>query len=290
MTWGNTPATVDRMRTRLALVVLLVVVAGLSATPADAVDSPTVDVNGGKLTVTGTDKIDFLEISCDAGNVKVTYADVDPTPCSTIDQIVVKAQGGGDWIDLREVMPVDFTSLPSIDVNGGPGLDAYQGSPMDDVFNGAGETDRFYVSEGTDEFVGDAGLDEVHLTTAGDVTLGASTLVWDGGTVSFSSVTKVLITSEGSGVRWDARGFTGITYLTGGAGADVLLGGRGRDWLVGGPGPDRLLGKDNNDQISGEGGRDVIRGGAGNDRLFGGPKRDDCKGGPGQDYIYADCE
>ncbi|HEU4528949.1 MAG TPA: calcium-binding protein [Actinomycetota bacterium] len=278
------------MRTRMGFVVVLVIIAAsVSAAPAGAA-GVTVYVNGGKLTVTGTDKIDFLEITCDGGDVRVTYADVDPTPCSSIDQIVVKAQAGGDWIDLREVTAVDFTSLPSIEVNGGPGLDAYWGSPLNDVFNGAGETDRFYVSEGDDEFVGDSGLDEVNLRTTGDVVLGATTLQSDLGILSFSSVTKVVITSEGSGVRWDARGFTGITYLTGGAGTDVLLGGRGRDWLVGGGGNDRLLGNADNDQISGEGGRDTIRGGSGNDRLYGGPKRDDCSGGPGQDYVYADCE
>ncbi|HEU4356661.1 MAG TPA: calcium-binding protein [Actinomycetota bacterium] len=279
------------MRIRLALVALLVVVAGLQTTPASAgVVPPTVEINGGKLTVTGTENIDFVEIGCDGGDVSVTYANVDPTPCSSIDQIVVKAQGGGDWIDLQGVLSEDFTSLSSIDANGGSGLDAYTGSPLDDVFNGAGETDRFYVSGGTDTFVGDAGLDEIHLTTVGDVTLGLSALESEFGTVSFSSVTKVVITSEGSGVRWDARGFTGITYLTSGAGADVLLGGRGRDWMLGGAGNDRLVGNANNDLLFGEGGSDTIRGGAGSDRLSGGPKRDDCSGGPGQDYVSADCE
>lgn len=279
------------MRIRLALVVLLVIVAGLQTTPASAgIVPPTVEVNGGKLTVTGTDSNDLVEIGCDGGDVSVTYATVDPTLCSSIDQIVVKAQGGGDWIDLEGVLPEDYTSLPSIDVSGGSGLDAYHGSPMDDVFNGAGETDRFYVSTGDDRFIGDAGLDEINLTTIGDVTLGLDALVSDLGSLSFSSVTKVVITSEGSGVRWDARDFTGITYLTSGAGADVVLGGRGRDWLVGGAGNDRLVGNANNDLIYGEGGSDTIRGGAGSDRLFGGPKRDDCSGGPGQDYVYADCE
>lgn len=278
------------MRTRLAVVALLaVVVGGLSTTPVSA-GGITAEVVGGKLTVTGTDGIDLIEITCDGGDVRVEYATVDPTPCSSIDQIVVKAQGSGDPIDLQGVTATDFTSLPSIDVNGGRGLDAYWGSPLDDVFNGAGETDRFYVSEGQDLFIGDAGLDEVHLATPGNVTLGASTLQSELGTLDFSSVTKVVITSEGSGVRWDARGFTGITYLTAGRGDDVLLGGRGRDWLVGGRGNDRLIGNDDGDQISGAGGRDTIRGGAGNDRLFGGPKRDDCSGGPGQDYVYADCE
>jgi Ca2+-binding RTX toxin-like protein len=281
------------MRIRLALVALLVVAAGLSATPASAA-GPTAEVQGGKLTVTGEDNNDVIEIGCDAGNVRVDVDTIDIAPagtdCSSIDQIVVKALGGGDWIDLRELFAEDYTSLPSIDVSGGSGLDAYHGSSLDDVFDGVGETDRFYVSEGDDVFVGDAGLDEVSLATAGDVTLGASKLQSDLGSVTFSSVTKVVITSEGSGVRWDARGFTGLTYLTAGSGDDVLLGGRGRDWLVGGGGNDRLLGNDDNDQISGEGGSDTIRGGSGNDRLYGGPKRDDCSGGPGQDYVYADCE
>jgi Ca2+-binding RTX toxin-like protein len=281
------------MRTRLALVALLVVVAGLQATPASA-GGPTAVVQAGKLTVTGADDNDVIEIGCDAGSVRVDVDSIDISParadCSAIGEIVVKALGGGDPIDLAGVTAIDFTSLPTIDVNGGSGLDAYWGSPLDDAFNGAGETDRFYVSEGDDVFVADAGLDEVSLVTAGDVTLGASTLQSDLGSVTFSSVTKVIITSQGSGLRWDARGFTGITYLMAGSGDDVLLGGRGRDWLVGGGGNDRLLGNADNDQISGEGGSDTIRGGSGNDRLYGGQKRDDCSGGSGQDYVYADCE
>jgi len=278
------------MRTRLAVVALLaVVVGGLSTTPVSA-GGITADVVGGKLTVTGTDGIDLIEITCAGGDVQVENASLDSTACSALTQIVVSAKGAIDSIDLEGVLPVDFGSLTSIDVNGGPGPDAFYGSPFDEVFDGAGETDQFYVSGGEDLFLGDAGLDEVHLATPGNVTLGASTLQSELGTLDFSSVTKVVITSEGSGVRWDARGFTGITYLTAGRGDDVLLGGRGRDWLVGGGGNDRLIGNDDGDQISGAGGRDTIRGGAGNDRLFGGPKRDDCSGGPGQDYIYADCE
>lgn len=281
------------MRTRLALVALLVVVAALSATPASAV-GPTVGVSGGKLTITGTDETEFIEVRCDASNVYVNVNGDDLAPpgtsCSAIDQMVISSKGRGDWIDLQEMTDGEFSSLTSIAVDTGSGLDAFSGSPMDEVVNGGGDTDRFYVSGGQDTFIGDTGLDEIHLTTGDDVTLGASKLQYPGGTTSFSSVTKVVLTSDGYAVRWDARAFTGLTYLTGAGGPDVILGGRGRDWLVGGSGGDRLIGNDNGDQISGDGGRDVIRGSGGNDRLFGGPGRDDCSGGPGQDYVYADCE
>jgi Ca2+-binding RTX toxin-like protein len=273
------------MRSRRPLAALLVAGVLLAPTPARAgMSSEGVD---GTLTVTGTDGNDVVQITCAGGDVTVN--DRNPgtgrAACSDVDRIVVRALGGMDLVDLRGVLPVDFTALAGTRVVGGGGEDTLYGSPFDDDLSGSDGNDRLYASGGTDVLDGGGGSDDLRVDTAGDVVLTDTSLTASEGSASIAAFEQVTLRSLGRAVRFDLRGFRGRTWAYGAAGPDVLLGGPGMSGLFGGPGADRLIGRDGEDYLFGNDGPDVLRGGGATDRMDGGPGRDDCSGGPDNDII-----
>lgn len=274
------------MRRRGSLVGLLCLVATwVWSAPAHAgVDAEVVD---GVLSVAGGSGNDVIRIACSGGDVVVNGANpgTGRAACSSIVRIVVRGSDGSDVVDLREVLPEDFTSLTRTRVAGGPGYETLYGSPFDDVLEGGDGNDHLWASGGTDGLDAGGGDDELRVETDGGLTLTDGALTWQAGTSALAAFEQATIRSFGRGVRLDLRGFRGRTYAYGADGPDVLLGGPGVSGLFGGPGGDRLIGGDGGDYLFGGEGADVLRGGAGGDRMDGGRGRDDCAGGSGVDLV-----
>ncbi len=272
---------------RRGAVAALVLVATWVAPPPVAHAGVQAEVADGVLTVTGGSGNDVIEVGCSGGDVVVNGSDPSTgrSACSDIARVVVRAQGGGDVVDLRSLLPADFTSLARTRVLGGSGFDTLYGSAFDDALGGGDGDDRLWASAGADELDGGGGLDDLRVETGGDVVLTDTRLETVDGTSSLAAFDQVTLTSTGRAVRFDLRGFRGRTFAYGAGGPDVLLGGPGYSGLFGGPGGDRLVGRDGDDALFGGDGADVLRGGAGNDRLDGGAGRDDCRGGPGHNVI-----
>jgi Ca2+-binding RTX toxin-like protein len=249
------------------------------------------EVVDGTLTVTGTDAGDIVTIRCGGGNVEINGGNpgTGSATCAELTAIVVKGLGGGDSIFLEQMFATDFPAVSSIRAVGGGDADQFFGSQLDDVFSGSGGDDIFYASAGQDLFKGGTGSDEVDVTTDGNLTLSEARLELRDGTSTLSSVERAVLASDGRGVRFDARSFRGMVFMSTDAGDDDLLGGSGRDSLSGGRGGDRVIGNDGDDLLSGNDGPDVLRGGGGNDRVYGGDGRDRCSGGTGSNIVY-ECE
>jgi Ca2+-binding RTX toxin-like protein len=273
------------MRSRRALAAVLV--AGLLLAPARARAGVSSEVVEDVLSVTGTDGNDVVQIACAGGDVTVN--DRNPgtgrAACSDIRRIVVRALGGMDLVDLRGVLPVDFTTLAGTRAVGGGGEDTLYGSPFDDELSGSDGNDRLYASGGTDVLDGGGGSDDLRVDTAGDVVLTDTSLTALEGSARIAAFEQATLRSLGRAVRFDLRAFRGRTWAYAAGGPDVLLGGPGMSGLFGGPGGDRLIGRDGEDYLSGNDGPDVLRGGGATDRMDGGPGRDDCAGGPDNDII-----
>lgn len=255
--------------------------------PPTARAGVSAEVVDGVLTVTGGSGNDVIAVACSGGDLVVNdrAPSTGRTACADVLRIVVRAQGGSDVVDLRAVLPADFTSLRGTRVVGASGYDTLYGSPFDDVLEGGDGNDRLHASAGADSLDGGGGSDDLRVETAGNLTLTDTTLATAEGSATIRGFEQVTASSVGRGVRFDLRGFRARTYAYGAAGADVLLGGPGVSGLFGGAGGDRLVGGDGEDYLAGGDGRDVLRGGPAGDRMDGGPGRDDCSGGPGVDLV-----
>lgn len=275
------------MRRRIIFSLLLAV--ALLTTPGPALAGISSEVSGGVLTVTGTDDNDVIGILCEGGDVVVGGGNpgTGPASCSDITRIVVDGRAGSDVLHMQDVLPIDFTALPSVHVDGGGGYDTFRGSPLDDELSGGDGNDEFYASAGSDTLDGSSGDDRLIVVARGNITVSDTSLQTPDGSATISGFDDLyLSTDSGRGVRFDASGFRGNAILTGGRGDDRLLGAVGRDFITGNGGADRIDGKDGWDQLFGSDGPDVILGGPGDDRLFGGRGKDRCRGGPGDNLIY----
>jgi Ca2+-binding RTX toxin-like protein len=164
------------------------------------------------------------------------------------------------------------------------------------------------------------GLEARTLLSAGPMVSGRGTLVsqGDGGNnvivVSRDPrrPSKILVTVDGSGKKFNSRGVKRIE-MSGGGGADrltlddslgvisargaTLMGGDGNDTLVGGlaaatfeggNGDDSILGSSKADLMTGEAGDDTLVGGKGNDLIDGDGGDDVIHGSAGDDILYGD--
>jgi hypothetical protein len=106
----------------------------------------------------------FIQITCEAGTVKINNADPESgvIACASLRGLNVEGGPGANWITLEGVTAADFSSLASISVRAGDGADRLHASPFaddlnggpgDDVFVAVGPEDRVITGTGQDYFV-----------------------------------------------------------------------------------------------------------------------------------------
>jgi Ca2+-binding RTX toxin-like protein len=270
-----------RRRRALLLAVSLGASVLLGAAPVRA--AVTSHVGDGTLTVRGDADNDIILVSCPNGQVLVDFTDPDsgPAPCDQITAIEVDAGGGSDRVSLDAVDPSVFTSLTSVRVDGGDGVDTIVDTPMDDVLTGGSGIDYFVHVGGDDRIDGGSEVDQLSISTPSDVTATDARIVVGDGVIEMSSIERLRVTSTGRSLRVDASRFHGMCEISTDAGRDIIIGGPGDDRLSSSAGDDRLVGNAGNDKLTAGNGDDTLLGGPGVDFLFGGPGRDRCNGGPG---------
>jgi uncharacterized delta-60 repeat protein len=154
---------------------------------------------------------------------------------------------------------------------GGSGTDGLDGQLGDDIqLNGEGSGGSVHpVTLGPDGVLHVRGRDttndgiviEATLDGAVVVTYGGTRYAEEKGTVSFTGVSSILVTTGGGDDHVDAEAVSLNVTLDGGAGNDELLAGNGND---------RILGGDGDDTLRGDYGADTLIGGAGGDIMAGG--------------------
>jgi Ca2+-binding RTX toxin-like protein len=261
--------------------------------PAAAAITASVDA-AGVLTITGDAESDDVVVRCgDDGNVAINGSDPETgaVPCGDITSILVDLGDGDDSAKLRYVTADTFTSLTSVSVELGAGLDygdshVWSTTTFD---GGGGDQDTAQIrSEGDvalSDDAGDAGSEVVFVGVEHVAVLGsAASETIDGRDLS-TDFFEIL------GRQGDDRILAGSarsTLLYAGRGDDALVGGTGRDTLNGGPGDDISLGRKGSDVFEDDLGTDRMVGGPGQD-LFGLPfgRGNVYRGGPGSDGIAA---
>lgn len=269
----------------------------------------TVSVDGGTISVTGTEPVSFVGL---AELTIVTPSDADvltvDSPAANTDR--VSGTSGG-----VSFSPVSFSSVAStiIDAatNGASGADnvTFSGDLSasassltintgngPDVVNAAavltrGVTintnlgaDDIVGGGGNDSINGGGGTDKIAQTASGTLTLTNSSATGAGTDVLLSIEVAELTGSSLADVI-DASTFTGTTSIFGLAGNDTITGSLGADFINSGDDNDSVLGLDGNDTINGSNGDDVLNGGTGADSISGDAGLDTITGGAGNDVL-----
>jgi Ca2+-binding RTX toxin-like protein len=248
------------------------VVFGGNFTPAAVV---AFDALSGTISVTDTGPGDAaVTIKVIGGNVVVEINGVADTSFGTIaasDVTAIVVTGGalGNQVDLTGVTSTDFTTLTSVQVDGGAGDDSLLGSDFADSLTGGTGNDSLAGGAGNDVLNGNAGNDT--LSGAGD----DDRLLGGGGNDQL----------DGGAGQDTLNGNGGNDTLSGGDGNDLVLGAAGKDILHGGIGNDTLSGGDGNDRLLGDAGDDFVEGGDGDDTLRGHNGSDTLLGEAGADYV-----
>ena len=239
--------------------------------------NPLITLDGGTLTIQGTDLADQVYVKIAGGEVQATWqTDGQGFQTEYFDQDLVtdiRFDGGaGDDIFSNR------TSLDSLaygnDGNdrliGGRGQDELHGGAGDDVLNGFTGDDSLHGDYGDDLLAGWTGNDKLYGWYGNDALLGG-----DGD----DYLSGYLGDDWAHGGNGDdvLKGHEGNDHLIGGDGDDSLYGWKGHDHLYGGEGDDYLSGYTGSDFLAGAGGDDILKGHEGRDRIF---------GGDGDDKIY----
>ncbi|MFM9962945.1 MAG: Calx-beta domain-containing protein [Planctomycetaceae bacterium] len=196
----------------------------------------------------------LIEISTGSGSYSPVLS-LGTVQAAAVRSIVVVGGDDANTIDLNKVSRVEFTSLVSIEIDGGNGNDRITGSPdfADSIIGGHGHdtitalggNDTIQGGDGNDSINGGLGNDSIH---SGD----------------------------------------GQDFVAGDSGNDTIDSGDGDDTVSGGDGNDSVFGDNGEDLISGNAGDDTLNGDGGTDTLSGGSGADSLFGGSGNDLINAD--
>jgi uncharacterized delta-60 repeat protein len=209
-----------------------------------------VTLNGGVMTVTGSDDDDFIVINPVGRFVGTRQGVGRRFEPGEVTSYSVDAGAGDDAVVVRE-----DDSRPAV-IFGGVGDDRIAGSRGDDTLFGNAGNDRIDGHEGHDLIHGNGGRDKL----SGDTGIEGASFGPDGNDRLFG----------GAGGDW----------LAGGDGDDILDGGVGDDYLDGGAGADRMMGNDGNDTFvsadagTADPGIDDLYGGGGTDSLLSGDAED----------------
>ena len=265
---------------KLLPAIAAVAVAGAFSAPGASADSPpTVWLQNGVLSFTGTATNDYESVSQVGSQLKIN---VKNWPAANFSANCTEGGGQGDWVvtcpaagvnkltfdgqSLHDSF-INNTNIPS-EAHGGPGIEVFKGGSNTDVFYGDGDADQLYGNGGDDVIDGGIGTDTLSGGTGTDV---AS---WSDATnsvnVSLDGVANDGTAGENDNVPSDVEIVQGGPYadnLSGGNGNDTMLGGGGPDDLQGWGGDDTLKGQDGNDTLHANSGADVLDGGANTDSL-----------------------
>jgi Ca2+-binding RTX toxin-like protein len=162
----------------------------------------------------------------------------------------------------------DLIIPPGVHMNGGPGDDRLEGSPLRDFLDGGG---------GVDELLGRAGGDEL---TDGDRDTGDASRLpgpdrLDGGSgvdrVSYAQRTAAVsvdLASEApAGEAGEGDLVSRVESAGGGRGDDLLAGNARANQIQGGRGSDQLIGRSGDDEVDPGSGDDHVSCGGGEDRV-----------------------
>jgi len=294
-------------------------------TPATAGAAVTPTVEDNKLTVTGDNAPDTVDLRVIGGKIAVnavpTTLDAGPNA-----EIVVDLRGGADSIDAKLLAAGTYGALTIVGgegndaIAGGAGGDRLFGGPDADLLGGFEGSDvvlagdgndgiTWNEGDGSDEVVGGPGrfdvlgvngsddADEFQLL-AGPTTRfegtspEAFTIDLPGGgeieevSVALNDGDDTFVAAPGlPGMLTSVNGGPGNDTIAGGDGASQLLGDDGADTLRGGAGSDRVRGEAGDDFVAGGPASDVVEGQAGLDRLLGDQGTDFVFGGTDADVI-----
>ena len=198
-----------------------------------AVPQNTLDLNGGSIRSTGTQKDAHLWYpSLGNDGVKLTGGTGDDTLTGS-DRDDILTGGAGDDLLI-----------------GGGGADMLDGGAGVDTADYSRSNDRVTINLATGAASGGH--------AQGD---------------TLTSVENIIGSTHDDIIRGDASantlsGHRGVDWLYGEAGNDTLRGDAGRDVLIGGDGNDTLVGGDGNDALIGDAGNDTLTGGTGIDWFY----------------------
>jgi Ca2+-binding RTX toxin-like protein len=273
---------------KLVPAVAATAVLAAAAPSASANALPTVWLNQGVLSYTGTDHNDIVDVNkgysalfpggwyievetreWQAPNFSANCTISGPQgdwrvrcPAYLVNRLTFDGQGGGDGFN-------NHTSLPS-EAHGGSGAEDFRGGDGPDVFYGDGDDDfRMEGRAGDDEIAGGSG----HDTMWGGA--GTDTISWADAagpvTASMDGLANDGVAGENDYIPSDFEvlrgGPFGDTLYGKGAGSETLLGGGGGDDLQGGGGDDVLRGEAGNDSLHTSAGSTVLDGGTDTDSL-----------------------
>lgn len=170
-------------------------------------------LNGGVLTITGTDGNDQIEVDLrDDGTLKVEINTVEQSfDPAAVSKFVVNALAGNDHVEFNDRNPI---SIPA-QVFAGLGRDTVEGALGRDTIYGGGGNDSLDGEAGSDIIYGESGNDLIEGKNGNDKLFGGS----------------------------------GNDHIQGSIGRDTIVGGPGDDDLHGGTGTDQITGGSSNDDF-----------------------------------------
>ncbi len=125
------------------------------------------------------------------------------------------------------------------------------------------------------------------VTATQDPSTGDITIVANGTTTVYQSVSAVYVALQGNGGTVNGAGVNLPMTIYGGAGTDTITGGSGSNTIYAGSGNDTIIGGSGNNEIYGGAGYDTLDGSAGqNNWIQAGSGGSLIKGGSGNDWLY----
>jgi len=166
---------------KLLPAIAAVAVAGAFSAPGASADSPpTVWLQNGVLSFTGTATNDYESVSQVGSQLKIN---VKNWPAANFSANCTEGGGQGDWVvtcpaagvnkltfdgqSLHDSF-INNTNIPS-EAHGGPGIEVFKGGSNTDVFYGDGDADQLYGNGGDDVIDGGIGTDTLSGGTGTDV-------------------------------------------------------------------------------------------------------------------------
>ncbi len=241
----------------------------------------TFDVNGGQMTVRGTEFSDDILVRANGGIVEIVDGGTvinTGVSLASLTSIRILGSGNDDFLTLD-------SSLGAITgfIFGEEGNDTLTGGDGDDILNGGIGNDILIGGAGNDALTGDLGDDSLDGGSDDDrllIDADDSSLQGGGGrdtadaTAALAGINLDMVPTGLEvffGSAFDdivsAAGATTAVELRGNSGNDQLSGGNLGDLIFGGDGNDSLVGNDGGDYINGGLGSDSADGGLGDDRI-----------------------
>ncbi|MFT3786948.1 MAG: hypothetical protein QM770_12405 [Tepidisphaeraceae bacterium] len=220
---------------------------------SQAVQTGSIDLIAGKLTINGSDNADNITVNPSGTNLIATVGSLSKTfaASAVTAGILVDARGGNDNVTINSAVTKPST------LKGGDGNDNLTGGGANDLLDGG---------NGSDKMAGAGGVDTADYSTR-------------------TAALYVFLDTFGNDGGFGEKDNVQTENVIGGSASDVMVGDASANNLDGRGGGDYLLGQDGNDSLLGGDGDDNLMGGNGNDSLVGGTGVDQLFGEAGDDTI-----